>query len=131
MPELVALDLPAGPGFVDALRAAWDAGDAVLPLDPRLPAPGRAPLLDALRPSAVVDADGAAPASRRDARPSPGDALVVATSGTTGEPKGVVLTHAAVRGLGPGHLGPPGGRSRARTGGWPAFRWPTSAGCRW
>ena len=28
MGELVALDLPAGPGFVDALRAAWDAGDA-------------------------------------------------------------------------------------------------------
>ncbi len=39
MPELVALDLPAGPGFVDALRAAWDAGDAVLPIDPRLPGP--------------------------------------------------------------------------------------------
>ena len=40
MPELRALDLPAGAGFVDALRAAWDDGDAVLPVDGRLPATG-------------------------------------------------------------------------------------------
>ena len=34
MAEVVALDLQGGPGFVTALRAAWDRGDAVLPLDP-------------------------------------------------------------------------------------------------
>ena len=39
MPTLVALDLPAGDGFVRALRAVWDAGDAAFPLDPRLPRP--------------------------------------------------------------------------------------------
>src|SRR5665213_3268847 len=32
MGELVALDLPAGPAFVAALRATWDAGNAVFPL---------------------------------------------------------------------------------------------------
>ena len=37
VPELVALDLPGGIGFVDALRAIWDTGDAAAPLDPRLP----------------------------------------------------------------------------------------------
>ncbi len=45
VPELVALDLPGGIGFVDALRAIWDTGDAAAPLDPRLPpigAPGAA-----------------------------------------------------------------------------------------
>ena len=95
MPDLVALDLPAGPEWVEALRRAWGDGHAVLPVDPRLPGPARERLLDATAPSLVVTASG----STRRAGGVPvvdGDALVVATSGTTGEAKGVVLTHAAV-----------------------------------
>jgi O-succinylbenzoic acid--CoA ligase len=69
------------PSFVDALRRAWDAGDAVLPLDPRLPGPARQAVLDAARVDEPVE---------------PGDALVVATSGTGGSPKAAVLTHDAV-----------------------------------
>lgn len=81
MPRLVALDARPGPDFIDALRRAWDAGDAVLPLDPRLPEGARRRAAEAMDAGGPVD---------------DGDALVVLTSGTTGEPKGAVLTHDAV-----------------------------------
>lgn len=95
MAQLVAIDLPGGPAFVSALQRIWDAGDAALPLDQRLAAPAQEALVRALAPAGVigpagfVDLDGGRPVSS-------GDALVVATSGTTSGPKGVVLTHAAV-----------------------------------
>lgn len=96
MPELVALDIPGGRGFVDALRAVWDTGDAAAPLDPRLPLPAKQALVAALRPTRVVRSDGEIARVPGGAPVDDGDALVVATSGSTGTPKGVVLTHAAV-----------------------------------
>jgi O-succinylbenzoic acid--CoA ligase len=91
---LVALDLPAGDRFVEWLLRAWDAGDAVMPLDSRLSAAARQRLVQEMRPACVVGPDGSAldlPGVPVEA----GDALVMITSGTTAA-KGVVLTHAAV-----------------------------------
>ena len=95
MHKLVALVLPAGAVLVDELRRTWDDGDAVLPVDARLAGPARDRLLAAMAPAVVVDATGRH--SVDGARPvESGDALVMATSGTTGVAKGVVLTHDAV-----------------------------------
>lgn len=88
--------MPGGPGFVTELRRAWDAGDAVLPVDTRLPPRATDRLLDVLRPEMVVDGHGERWNRRRSLPVEAGDCLVVATSGTTGEPKGVVLTRDAV-----------------------------------
>jgi O-succinylbenzoic acid--CoA ligase len=96
MPELVALDLPGGRAFADALEAVWDTGDAACPLDPRLPPPAARQLLDALRPTRLVGSDGRIERLSDGMPVEDGDALVVATSGSTGRPRGVVLTHDAV-----------------------------------
>lgn len=63
------------------IRRIWDQGDAVLVVDGRLPNRPRDHLLTRLGAGEEVE---------------PGDALVVATSGTTGESRGVVLTFEAL-----------------------------------
>ena len=95
VPHLVAIDLPGGPQFVQVLAAAWDRGDAVLPMDQRLTLEAKRWIVDALKPSSIHGPDGEQRLAAGEPV-EPGDALVVATSGTTGEPKGVVLTMAAV-----------------------------------
>lgn len=81
MPRLVAIDRSGGPEFVDDLRRIWDVGDAAFPVDQRLNTTAKRDLMVQMRVGEAVEM---------------GDALVVATSGSTGRAKGVVLTHGAV-----------------------------------
>ena len=105
--------LPAryGPELVAALSAAvTGTGPAVLPLPDG------------------VEGDRLRAALRPDEPVEDGVALVVPTSGSTGDPKGVLLTAAALTALrrrrrSSGSAAPAGGCSRCRS--------PTSPACRW
>ena len=107
---LHALLLPpaAGAGrLLDALAAALDgSGPAILPLDPGLPPARVADLLHAFTPATVETQDGTGrwrPDASRPAAPGSGadlpdgTAVVIATSGSSGEPKGVQLSAGALR----------------------------------
>ena len=79
--RLNSLALPPGEEFVAALEEAWAGGDAVLPVDPQAPDEVTARLITAMRPDEPV---------------APDVAVVIATSGSTGEPKGAELSHDAL-----------------------------------
>ena len=87
----------AGGQLLELLAAALDGtGPAVLPLDPDLPADRLAAILDTFAPAAVHTPDGVT--RRADSRQAAQDtAVVIATSGSTGQPKGVELSAAALR----------------------------------
>jgi o-succinylbenzoate---CoA ligase len=93
--DLVAATLPPGPAWASLVARLWEAEAALLPVDHRLPPPAVRALLERARPTVLVEAagwrrlDGGVPCD-------PAVAAVVATSGSSGEPRLVELERAAV-----------------------------------
>jgi O-succinylbenzoic acid--CoA ligase len=97
---LIATLLP-NRALAPVVRAAWERGDAVLPLNPALGPAETERLLAFARPTHLHDADGVH--TRTDGIPVTDDiAAVVCTSGTTGTPKAVELTYAGMQAMGAG-----------------------------
>lgn len=116
----VLLPPSAGQEMLAALAAALDgSGPAILPLDPALPAPALSAALDAFAPAAIRTMEGTRPAPVAVSGGAPGvaadTAVVIATSGSTGAPKGVELSAAA--------LTASASASLRRIGAGPADRW--------
>ena len=89
--------------LVEPLARALDGtGPAILPLDSGVPAARLRQLIDVFQPNAIIDGDGEATvrsSSSSGISPgvSPDTAVIITTSGSTGEPKGVELSAAALR----------------------------------
>lgn len=92
---LTAVMLPARRAAA-AIRAAWDSGEAVAPLDPNAPAEDTRRVLASLRPTHLLDADGCHEVDG-GLGVAPEVAAVVHTSGTTTDPRGVELTWEGLR----------------------------------
>ncbi|OKH81380.1 peptide synthetase [Mycobacterium sp. ST-F2] len=99
----VPMLLRRGPDYVVAMLGVLKAGGLIVPLDPSMPADRVEEILRQTDASVVVDdalvaAAYSTPRGEFEPEPTyPGQgAYVVFTSGTTGKPKGVVGTHAAV-----------------------------------
>jgi O-succinylbenzoic acid--CoA ligase len=86
------------PRLLELLAAALDgSGPAILPLDAGLPAARIAELLDTLAPDTVEDAGAVTTVRSGQKKPvAEGTAVVIGTSGSTGGPKGVELSAAAL-----------------------------------
>ena len=93
--DVVAVALPPGEAWLSIAAATWAAEASLLPVDHRLAAPAAQSLLADGRPTVLVSPQGWRRV--RSGRPAdPGVALIVPTSGSSGRPRQVELTRAAV-----------------------------------
>jgi mycobactin peptide synthetase MbtF len=106
----VAIRLSRGPRYIVAMLAVLKTGAMCVPLEPGMPGERVKSILRQTQASIVIDQEmvSAAATAPNDFRPvdiDPGRAAyVVFTSGTTGEPKGVIGTHAALGAYADDHI---------------------------
>jgi long-chain acyl-CoA synthetase len=105
--DVVALLLPNTWGFVAALWAGLALGVTVAPLNPLLAGDERERILGHLRPKAIVDTAPAPETGDLAPLAEPAAAgIILYTSGSTGQPKGAVLSHAALAAANESWAGP-------------------------
>jgi malonyl-CoA/methylmalonyl-CoA synthetase len=95
--DRVAVEVPRGPELLPAHLAVMSSGAAVVPLNPALTPTERSRVLESADLRAHIGASevpGRGGAIRLKETPVESPGLLIFTSGTTGEPKGVPLTQA-------------------------------------
>ena len=104
--DTVALLLPNGWGFVAALWGTLKLGATAVPLNPLLSPDERDRVLAHLGPALVVDELSGSEEAMWDSADGNAPALILYTSGSTGQPRGAVLSHAALRAANESWAGP-------------------------
>jgi mycobactin peptide synthetase MbtF len=104
----VAIKLSRGPDYIVAILAVLKTGATYVPLEPGMPAERVNSILRQTGAAIFIDEGFDGDVEAGDFRPVDVDpeqaAYVVFTSGTTGEPKGVIGTHAAISAYADDHL---------------------------